>query len=670
MSAPKSAHRRARELHQQLHEHNFRYYSKDDPLISDAEYDQLLRELQTLESKYPQLISSDSPTRRVGAAPVKEFGEVRHEVRMLSLDNSFTDEELADFDRRVRERLGEDEIEYAAEPKLDGLAVSLLYQDGQLLRAATRGDGESGEDVTENVRTMASVPLKLVGKGIPETLEVRGEVYLSHAGFAALNKLAEAEGQKPFVNPRNAAAGSLRQLDSSITARRPLEMFCYGVGKVAGGTLANTHVDILAQLQRWHLRVYDDIQIVSGVQGCIAYYQRYQQLRQQLPFEIDGVVFKVNRLEQQDALGFVSRAPRWAIARKFPAEERESTVLGIDIQVGRTGALTPVARLEPVFVGGVTVTNATLHNADEVRRKDVRPGDRVIVRRAGDVIPEVVRVLKDKRNKGARKFVMPSACPVCGSLVTRAEGETVARCSAGLFCPAQRKEAIKHFASRRAMDIEGLGNKLVDQLVEKDLVATASDLYQLSVTALSGLDRMAEKSAINLVAALDKSKATTLARFIFALGIREVGETTAHTLAREFGELEPIMAADIEALEAVRDIGPVVARHIVDFFAERHNRDVIEKLCNAGIGWPATEKPRQQPLAGKTFVLTGTLSMPRNELKEQLQLLGAKVTASVSKKTDYVVVGENPGSKQDKALQLGVTVLGETECLHLIVVNT
>jgi DNA ligase (NAD+) len=670
MSAPKSAHRRARELHQQLHEHNFRYYSKDDPLISDAEYDQLLRELQTLESKYPQLISSDSPTRRVGAAPVKEFGEVRHEVRMLSLDNSFTDEELADFDRRVRERLGEDEIEYAAEPKLDGLAVSLLYQDGQLLRAATRGDGESGEDVTENVRTMASVPLKLVGKGIPETLEVRGEVYLSHAGFAALNKLAEAEGQKPFVNPRNAAAGSLRQLDSSITARRPLEMFCYGVGKVASGTLANTHVDILAQLQRWHLRVYDDIQIVSGVQGCIAYYQRYQQLRQQLPFEIDGVVFKVNRLEQQDALGFVSRAPRWAIARKFPAEERESTVLGIDIQVGRTGALTPVARLEPVFVGGVTVTNATLHNADEVRRKDVRPGDRVIVRRAGDVIPEVVRVLKDKRNKGARKFVMPSACPVCGSLVTRAEGETVARCSAGLFCPAQRKEAIKHFASRRAMDIEGLGNKLVDQLVEKDLVATASDLYQLSVTALSGLDRMAEKSAINLVAALDKSKATTLARFIFALGIREVGETTAHTLAREFGELEPIMAADIEALEAVRDIGPVVARHIVDFFAERHNRDVIEKLCNAGIGWPATEKPRQQPLAGKTFVLTGTLSMPRNELKEQLQLLGAKVTASVSKKTDYVVVGENPGSKQDKALQLGVTVLGETECLHLIVVNT
>ena len=670
MSAPESAHQRARELHQQLHEHNYRYYTKDDPLISDAGYDQLLRELQALETKYPELISADSPTRRVGAAPLKEFGEVRHEVRMLSLDNSFTDEELADFDRRVRERLGEDGVEYAAEPKLDGLAVSLLYQDGQLLRAATRGDGETGEDVTENVRTMASVPLKLVGRGIPKTLEVRGEVYLSHAGFAALNQLAEAEGQKPFVNPRNAAAGSLRQLDSSITARRPLEMFCYGVGKVAGGTLANTHVEILAQLQRWHLRVYDDIQVVSGVEGCIAYYQRYQQQRQQLPFEIDGVVFKVNRLDQQDALGFVSRAPRWAIARKFPAEERESTVLGIDIQVGRTGALTPVARLEPVFVGGVTVTNATLHNADEIRRKDVRPGDRVIVRRAGDVIPEVVRVLKDKRNKGAKKFHMPSACPVCGSLVTRAEGETVARCSGGLFCPAQRKQAIKHFASRRAMDIEGLGNKLVDQLVEKGLVATASDLFQLSVAALAGLERMAEKSAVNLVAALDKSKATTLERFIFALGIREVGETTAQTLAREFGELEPLMAADIEALEAVRDIGPVVARHVVDFFAERHNRDVIEKLCKAGISWPATEKPQQQPLAGKVFVLTGTLSMPRNELKQQLQLLGARVTGSVSKKTDYVVVGENPGSKRDQALQLGVTVLGEAECLQLMAAET
>jgi DNA ligase (NAD+) len=666
MSASKSAHRRARELHEQLHEHNYRYYTKDDPLISDAEYDQLLRELQSLESQHPELITPDSPTQRVGAAPLKGFGEVRHEVRMLSLDNSFTDEELADFDRRVRERLGEDEVEYAAEPKLDGLAVSLLYEQGQLVRAATRGDGETGEDVTQNVRTLASIPLRLVGKAIPEILEVRGEVYISHAGFEELNRQAEAQGQKPFVNPRNAAAGSLRQLDSAITAQRPLEMFCYGVGKVTGGALANTHVDILAQLQDWHLRVYDDVQAVAGAQGCAAYYQRYQQLREQLPFEIDGVVFKVNRLDQQDELGFVARAPRWAIARKFPAEERETTVLGIDIQVGRTGALTPVARLEPVFVGGVTVTNATLHNADEVQRKDVRSGDRVVVRRAGDVIPEVVRVVKEKRNKGAEKFHMPAACPVCGSLVTRADGETTARCSGGLFCPAQRKEAIKHFASRRAMDVEGLGDKLVEQLVEKGLIATVSDLYRLSAEDVAGLDRMAGKSAANLIAALNESKATTLGRFIFSLGIREVGEATAQILATEFGELTALMAADVEALEAIHAIGPVVAKHIVDFFNEPHNRDVIDKLCAAGVNWPAVKKPRDLPLTGKTFVLTGTLSMPRNALKEQLQALGAKVAGSVSSKTDYVVAGENPGSKHEKALKLGVAVLDEAQCLGLL----
>lgn len=666
MSAPKSAHQRARELHEQLHEHNYRYYTKDDPLISDAEYDQLLRELQSLESQYPELLTPDSPTQRVGAAPLGAFGEVRHEVRMLSLDNSFTNEELADFDRRVRERLEVDEVEYAAEPKLDGLAVSLLYQDGRLVRAATRGDGETGEDVTRNVRTLATVPLRLAGKGIPELIEVRGEVYLSHAGFEELNRQTEDEGQKPFVNPRNAAAGSLRQLDSAITARRPLEMFCYGVGKVTGSALADTHVDILARLQEWHLRVYDDVQTVAGVNGCIGYYQRYEKLRESLPFEIDGVVFKVNRLDQQDALGFVARAPRWAIARKFPAQERETTVLGIDVQVGRTGALTPVARLEPVFVGGVTVTNATLHNEDEVRRKDVRSGDRVIVRRAGDVIPEVVRVVKEKRNRGAAKFHMPTHCPVCDSQVTRTEGETVARCSAGLFCPAQRKEAIKHFASRRAMDIEGLGDKLVEQLVEKALIANVSELYRLSADELAGLDRMAGKSAANLIEALRKSRTTTLDRFIFSLGIREVGEATAQILAREFGELEQVMAADVEALEAIHDIGPVVAKHIVDFFGEQHNRDVIGKLREAGVHWPAVEKPRAQPLAGKTFVLTGTLTMPRNALKEKLQALGAKVSGSVSGKTDYVVVGENPGSKHDKALQLGVTILDEAGCLELI----
>ena len=666
MSVPKSVHARARKLHAELHEHNYRYYSRDDPLIPDAEYDQLLRELQSLETQYPELITPDSPTQRVGAAPLQVFGEVRHEVRMLSLDNAFSDEELHDFDRRVCERLETDQVEYAAEPKLDGLAISLLYQDGKLVRAATRGDGVTGEDVTQNVRTIASVPLKLSGCSIPEVLEVRGEVFISHAGFKALNQQASAAGQKLFVNPRNAAAGSLRQLDPAITARRPLEMFCYGVGKVAGGTLATTHTDILSQLQGWHLRVYEDVQRVSGVSGCIAYYQHYEQLRNTLPFDIDGVVFKVNRLYQQDSLGFVSRAPRWAVARKFPAQERETRVLGIDIQVGRTGALTPVARLEPVFVGGVTVTNATLHNEEEVQRKDVRKGDTVIVRRAGDVIPEVVRVIREKRRKGARKFHLPTTCPVCQSHVVRVAGEAVARCSGGLFCPAQRKEAIKHYASRRAMDIEGLGDKLVEQLVKKGLISNISDLYRLTADDLAGLERMAEKSATNLIKALDKSKSTSLERFIYALGIREVGETTAQTLARACGDLESLMAADIETLEAVHDIGPVVAKRILEFFSEQHNRDVISKLRAAGVHWSAVDKPQVQLLAGKTFVLTGTLSMPRAELKEKLQSLGARVTGSVSKNTDYVIVGEDPGSKYDKAMKLGIAVLDEAACMAMV----
>ena len=666
MSVPKSVHARARKLHAELHEHNYRYYSRDDPLIPDAEYDQLLRELQSLEAQYPQLITPDSPTQRVGAAPLKAFGEVRHELRMLSLDNAFSDDELLDFDRRVRERLETDEVEYAAEPKLDGLAVSLLYQEGRLVRAATRGDGVTGEDVTQNVRTIASVPLKLAGRSIPEVLEVRGEVYMSHAGFEDLNQQARAAGQKLFVNPRNAAAGSLRQLDPAITARRSLEMFCYGVGKVAGGTLATTHTDILSQLQGWHLRVYEDVQRLSGVSGCIAYYQRYEQQRDSLPFEIDGVVFKVNRLQLQQSLGFVARAPRWAIARKFPAQQRETRVLGIEVQVGRTGALTPVARLQPVFVGGVTVTNATLHNEEEVQRKDVRSGDAVIVRRAGDVIPEVVSVIREKRPAGATKFHLPVTCPVCHSHVVRLEGEAVARCSGGLFCPAQRKEAIKHFASRRALDIEGLGDKLVEQLVEKERVSHVSDLYRLTVDDLAGLERMAEKSAANLVEALRNSKSTSLPRFIYALGIREVGEAMAQTLAREFGDLDALMAADIETLEAVRDVGPVVAKRIHEFFAEQHNRDVIAALREAGVHWPAVEKPRAQPFAGKTFVLTGTLSMPRAELKEKLQSMGAKVTGSVSKKTDYVIVGENPGSKYDKAIKLGVEVLDEAACVEIL----
>ena len=672
MTVPASARKRARELHAQLHEHNYRYYVLDDPVISDAQYDELLRELQALERHYPELLSTDSPTQRIGAAPLKAFGEVRHEQRMLSLDNAFSDAELADFDRRVRELLEADTVDYAAEPKLDGLAVSLLYRDGVLVRAATRGDGSTGEDVTQNVRTIASVPLKLSGNRIPGTLEVRGEVYLSHQGFAALNAQQQAAGQKIFVNPRNAAAGSLRQLDPAITAQRPLEIYCYGVGLVEGGKLAGTHTGILEQLRGWRLRVYQDVRRVTGLEGCTAYYRDYEQRREQLPFDIDGVVFKVDRLDQQDVLGFVARAPRWAIARKFPAQQRETVVLGIDVQVGRTGALTPVARLEPVFVGGVTVTNATLHNQDEIDRKDVRVGDTVIVRRAGDVIPEVVKVNAGLRKQGARRFHMPDRCPVCGSHVERVEGEAVTRCSGGLYCAAQRKEGIKHFASRKAMDIEGLGDKLVEQLVDAQLVSDVGDLYALSVEQLAGLERMAEKSATNLVDALEQSRDTTLERFIYALGIREVGEATAQIMAQQFGNFEALMAADTDTLQSIHDVGPVVAQRIVDFFAEQHNLDVIRKLTagksqgGAGLHWPAVKKSAHAPLAGKTFVITGTLSMPRDDLKKRLQAAGARVAGSVSKKTDYVVVGDDPGSKYDKAVELGVEVLDEAGCLQLL----
>jgi DNA ligase (NAD+) len=666
MSVPKAVRQRAGVLHKELHEHNYRYYVLDEPVISDAEYDRLLRELQDLEVHYPELITPDSPSQRVGAAPLKAFGEVRHEVRMLSLDNAFSDEELGDFDRRVRERLEVDAVDYAAEPKLDGLAVSLLYEDAVLTRAATRGDGVTGEDITANVRTIASIPLRLAGRGIPATLEVRGEVYISHSGFERLNRQTVNSGQKPFVNPRNAAAGSLRQLDPRVTAARPLEFYCYGVGRVAGGVLPDRHSDILARLRKWHLRVYEGIGRVHGLEGCMAYYRKLEAARAALPFEIDGVVFKVDRLDQQEILGFVARAPRWAIARKFPAQEEQTRVVGIDVQVGRTGALTPVARLDPVFVGGVTVTNATLHNEDEVHRKDVRVGDTVIIRRAGDVIPEVVSVIRNKRPKGARVFHLPKQCPVCGSAVERVEGEAVARCSGGLFCPAQRREAIKHFASRRAMDIDGLGDKLVDQLVEKGLIQDVSDLYQLEVEQIADLERMARKSATNLVEALEKSEATTLERFIYALGIREVGEATARVLAEEFGELEPLMSADVETLQAVRDVGPVVAQHITGFFREPHNREVIQRLRRAGLNWETVEPAGPRPLADKTFVLTGTLSMPRSELKARLQAAGARVSGSVSKKTDYVVAGADPGSKYDKAQALGIKILDEAACLKLL----
>jgi len=658
---------RAEKLRERIRYHNYRYYVLDDPEIPDAEYDRLLRELQQLEQQHPELITSDSPTQRVGAEPLSAFGEVRHELPMLSLDNAFSDEELGEFDRRVRERLGVEVVEYTAEPKLDGVAVSLLYQDGRLVRGATRGDGSSGEDVTQNVRTVQSIPLRLRGKGYPQRLEVRGEVFMSHGGFRKLNERAAAAGQKTFANPRNAAAGSLRQLDPQVTAQRPLEIYCYGVGVVAEGELPDRHSGVLKQLREWGLRVYPGIETVDGLSGCVKYYRKLEQRRGGLAFDIDGVVFKVDRLDQQQRLGFVARAPRWAVARKFPAQEELTRVLGIDVQVGRTGAITPVARLEPVFVGGVTVTSATLHNEDEVRRKDVRIGDTVIVRRAGDVIPEVVSVILERRPHKARKFVMPEHCPVCGADIERVEGEAVARCTGGLYCEAQRKQAIRHFASRRAMDIEGLGDKLVEQLVDQKLVSDIAGLYALDADALAGLERMGEKSAANVIAALDKSKQTTLERFLYALGIREVGEATARALAQAFGELDALMGASAEELEAVRDIGPVVAQHIVHFFEQAHNRDVIRRLLEAGIRWPAVKRARRQPLEGHTYVLTGTLSsMTRDQAKQELQALGAGVAGSVSGKTTAVIAGEKAGSKLAKAEKLGIPVLSEHDLLALL----
>jgi DNA ligase (NAD+) len=665
---PKNVARRAAALREQINYHNYRYYVLDNPEIPDAEFDILFRELQALERDYPSLITSDSPTQRVGATPLAEFGEVKHVIPMLSLDNAFSEEEVRAFDRRVCEGLRVDAVSYAAEPKLDGLAVSLLYEDGVLVRAATRGDGYTGEDITQNVRTIPSVPLRLMGKGHPRRLEARGEVYMSKKGFNALNKRQEAQGEKIFANPRNAAAGSIRQLDPRITARRPLEICCYGVGQVEDGRLPDRHSAILDQLQEWGLRVSAERALVRGVDGCLRYFTKMGAKRAALAYEIDGVVYKVDSLAQQQKLGFVARAPRWAVAHKFPAEEALTKVVGIDVQVGRTGALTPVARLEPVFVGGVTVSNATLHNEDEVHRKDVRVGDSVIIRRAGDVIPEVVSVVIERRPSGTRIFHLPKRCPVCGSEVVRVEGEAAARCSGGLYCPAQRREAIRHFASRRAMDIEGLGDKLVEQLVEQGLVRDVADLYELGVEQVAGLERMGVKSAENLLNALNKSKTTTLARFLYALGIREVGEATAQALAHYFGELDAIAQADVEALQAVPDIGPVVAQQIAAFFHERHNREVIKKLQAAGVHWPKVERSAaSSPLAGKTFVLTGTLAaMTRDEAKQRLQSLGAKVTGSVSAKTDYVVAGEEPGSKLEKARALDVAVVDERQFLQLL----
>jgi DNA ligase (NAD+) len=668
MATPKAIAQRAAELRDNIDYHNYRYYSLDDPLVPDAEYDRLLRELQSLENQYPELITAQSPTQRVGAVPVEAFGEIVHTVPMLSLANAFEDQELSDFHRRVCERLGVEEVEYAAEPKLDGLAASVRYEDGLLVSGATRGDGTRGEDVTQNIRTIKAVPLHLRGDDFPRVLEVRGEVYMTEEGFRRLNEEQVRRGAKPFANPRNAAAGGLRQLDASVTAERPLTMVCYGVGDVREGWLSGAHTEILARLKHWGFKVSPEVAVVQGVEGCRNYYSQVLARRESLGYAIDGVVFKVNDVAEQQQLGTVSRAPRWAIAYKFPAEEELTRVRDIDVQVGRTGVLTPVARLEPVQVGGVVVTNATLHNQDELDRKDVRVGDTVVVRRAGDVIPEVARVVKSRRPRRTRRFYLPDRCPVCGSEVIRMEGEVAARCSGGLYCPAQRKQAVRHFASRRAMDIEGLGQKLVRQLVDADLVHSILDIYSLTEDQLAALDRMGKKSAANLVAAIARSRDSTLARFLYALGIRDVGEATALSLAMHFGDLKPLRAAPEERLQEVPDVGPVVARQITSFFAEPHNREVLNGLVKV-IRWPvqAPQSVGDAKLAGKRFVITGTLDgMSRDEAKRRLVALGAKVSASVSRKTDYLVAGAKPGSKRGKAEELQITILDEEGFLKLI----
>ena len=670
--------RRVSELRDSIARHDHLYHVLDAPEIADGEYDRLFAELVSLEATHPGLADPDSPTQRVGGAPVEGFSEVAHDVPMLSLANAFDEAGVAEFDRRVRDRLeiGEgEEVEYVAETKLDGIAVSLRYEGGRLAVAATRGDGTRGEDVTSNVRTIRSIPLRLRGAGVPASLEVRGEIYLPLDRFARLNEEQRERGEREFVNPRNAAAGGLRQLDPRETRSRRLMFFCHGAGDASGVPSAGTHLDLLRRLNEWGLRTSPDVRDVRGVDGCIAYYREIEARRPALGYQIDGVVYKVNRLEGQRRLGAVARAPRWALAHKFPAEEADTRLIGIEIQVGRTGTLTPVARLKPVFVGGVTVTNATLHNQDEIERKDVRVGDRVVVRRAGDVIPQVLRVVDpESRDPEAPKFAMPSACPACGAAAIRVEGQAATRCSAGLECPAQRKEAIRHFASRRAMDIEGLGEKLVDQLVESGFVAAVADLYRLNERRdeIAALERMGELSTDNLLAGVEKSRGLPLPRFLYALGIPDVGEATAGSLARHFGKLFRLREADEAALAEVRDVGPVVAAHVVAFF--KANREVVDDLMVAARpGTVPVERPESLdeaaplPLAGEVVVLTGALSaMTRDEAKETLEDLGAKVTGSVSKRTTLVVCGESPGSKRDRAEALGIRTLDESEFLDFL----
>lgn len=656
-------------LRAQLNEHNIRYYVHDEPRISDAEYDSLLRRLQQIEANYPELRALDSPTQRVGAPPAEAFATVRHLLPMLSLDNVFQVEELREFDRRVRERLGGSAPAYVCEPKLDGLAVNLCYRDGVLDRGATRGDGETGEDITANLRTLGTIPLRLQGAGGPRLIEVRGEVYMPLSGFAALNAQAERRGEKMFVNPRNAAAGSLRQLDSRITAGRPLEFCAYGVGQIDGWDPPGTQGDLLLQLRDWGFPISPLLEIAPDVAGAAAYFERLGEKRAVLDYAIDGAVFKVDRLDWQRALGFVARAPRWAVACKFPAEEATTALLDVEFQVGRTGTVTPVARLRPVFVGGVTVSNATLHNADEIERLGVRIGDTVVVRRAGDVIPQVVRAVTELRPDDARMIRYPDLCPECRSALERAPGEVVVRCTGGLICPAQRRQSIRHFASREAMDIQGLGEKLIEQLVARGLVTTVADLYHLRRESLVELERMAQKSADRLLAAIAASRQTTLARFLYALGIREVGQATARILANEFGALEALMEADLERLQNIRDIGPVVAGHIHSFFDNPDNRAVIAALIASGVSWPEqAPDPRPLPLAGQTWVLTGTLeTLTREEARERLEALGAKVAGSVSAQTHALVAGARAGSKLARARELGISIIDEAELLGLLV---
>ena len=656
-------------LRKAIEHHNHQYYVLDDPLISDAEYDGLFRELQQLEAEHPELITDDSPTQRVGAAPLAEFASAAHGQPMLSLNNAFAADEVEAFDRRVREALGQDAVEYAVEPKFDGLAISLIYENGLFIRGATRGDGYAGEDVTANLRTIRSIPLRLSPPVAAHLLEVRGEVLMLRADFERLNLQQQVQGEKLFVNPRNAAAGSLRQLDSRITAGRKLTFFAYGLGAAEAPLNLESQSQILDFIEKNGFRVARERAVVRSAAGLLEYYHHIGEARAGLPYDIDGVVYKVNSLAAQQQLGHVSRAPRFAIAHKFPAEEATSIVLGIDVQVGRTGALTPVARLQPVFVGGVHVTNATLHNEDEVRRKDVHVGDTVVVRRAGDVIPEVVRVATPGPRREADRFVMPSRCPVCNSQVVRLEDEAIARCSGGLYCSAQRKQALLHFASRRALDIEGLGDRLLEQLVDRELVRTPADLYALDEGTLAGLERMGEKSAANVVAAIRKSRDTTLARLIYALGIRNVGESTARDLALHFGNIDALARADAVALQQVPDVGPIVAQSVVQFFAEPHNLEVIARLHDAGVRYlPIAARPAiAAVVAGRSFVLTGTLpGMSREDAKMRIEAAGGRVVGSVSKKTDFVVAGKDAGSKLEKAQSLGIRVIDEQQLLALL----